>query len=210
MSRLESSFRDVYLQLISIIQGVAFGYLAAAALNDTNKKDAPEWVALALCLMTIITIWQEYVVGATAYAWIPTLLDAVIPFGLGIVEFALITFAHRSTHSFLIALLVTWSWGTVAQGNFLFYSRRGFDINKSSNRLMSRYVLHGTYLTAAGAVFIGILLLVRSFLLGDAHDSLLMALSLVIALPMFFRSIWQWNRPLNREQRRTISADRQK
>jgi hypothetical protein len=90
MVRVEASFRDLYLQLLSIIQGFAFGFLATTTLEHKGQLDPAEWVALAGCLATIVVVWQDYMVGATAFAWVPTLLDTIVPFGLGIAEFAMI------------------------------------------------------------------------------------------------------------------------
>jgi len=102
VSRLESSFRDVYLQLLSIIQGVAFGFLATITLSRRSSLNAVEWWALLASLVLVLTVWQDYMVGSTAFAWIPTLLDTIIPFGLGVAEFAMIAFAVGPTRDFLI------------------------------------------------------------------------------------------------------------
>src|SRR5690349_17919714 len=86
---LESAFSISYVTLISIIQGGALGYLVtvldrvtAQGANLTHL-DLESWLLAFLAFILIATVWNEYMMGATIFNWIPTLMDALIPFTIG-------------------------------------------------------------------------------------------------------------------------------
>lgn len=198
ISRLESSFRDVYLQLLTIIQGFAFGFLATTTLAAANSLTLPKWLTLTTCLLIILVIWQDYMVGATAFAWIPTLLDTIIPYGLGLAQFALITFAVDSARNFLLALAITYVLGIIAWGNFCFHAQRGLSINATSYVFLGRYGWFGLYACIAGVVVVGTLYTLSLAYNSSRLESIFAACTLATIAPMFVRSIWHWNLPLRR------------
>lgn len=196
--RLESSFRDIYLQLLSVIQGVAFGFLAATSLSNRERLGIAQWLALLVCFFGILVIWQEYMIGATAFAWIPTVLDTIIPFSLGLGEFFVIAFATGSTRTFLLVLAIAWLSGVVAQGNYWFHARRGFEINRSSYPPLGNYVRFGFFATLSG--FFGVTMLFWLSLKTSSKvlDSVLVGCALAALILILLRPIFQWNRILKR------------
>lgn len=198
-SRLETSFRDVYLQLISVIQGVAFSFLVSVVYSNISDLNISKWLALATSLVAILVIWQEYMVGATAFAWIPTLMDTVIPFGLGIFEFTLIIVAVGPTRYFVLALAIGYLLGSAAWGNCWFHATRGFPINATSYSLFGRYIRFGVYMMLAGSIILIVLFGLDSTFNNATFDVICAACVLPTILPLLLHSIWHWNLPLRRQ-----------
>ncbi|MEJ3748145.1 hypothetical protein WEI85_33275 [Actinomycetes bacterium KLBMP 9797] len=205
VARIEAAFRDVYLTLISIIQGVAFGFLATSAFADP-LPDLGQSIAYIACLLAIIVVWQEYMVGSTAFIWTPTLLDSFVPFGVGLVEFLLIASARRTTGAFLACLVLFFAAGVVGYGNWLFHARRGGDLNtRTSYPILGRYVRFGTTVCALD-------LLAAIGLLGLHHrgtglsDVAFASAALVLMLPLSLHSIANWSIPLRRINDRPPTA----
>jgi hypothetical protein len=196
VDRIESAFRDVYLTLISIIQGVAFSFLAASAFSDPHPN-LNQWIAYTICLISIIVVWQEYMVGATAFTWTPSIFDSVVPFGLGIVEFLLIANVKRGTEAFLVCFAIFLGVGIVGYGNWLFHARRGADLNKKiSYPILGRYVRFGT--TTCTLAFVALLGLLWAHGPIDLSDTVFLLTALGLFSPLFFHSIFNWSLPLYR------------
>lgn len=197
-SRLESSFRDVYLQLLSVIQGVAFGFLATITLSNAASLKTSNWFALLTCLVVILIIWQEYMVGSTAFAWIPTILDTITPFGLGIIEFAMIGFAVGPTRPFLLVMLIAFLLGMVAVANWWFHAKRGFPINNSSYPLLGRYIRFTFLANLVGFAVVSPLVVLSLSLNNGIFDLISAICVFATVVPQLFHSIWDWNVPLRK------------
>jgi hypothetical protein len=90
--RLRDSFSNTYLTLLSIIQGTALALLFGKIdnLTERNAFHVPQAI-LALGLFLIIALlWHQYQIGLVLYAWVPQLVDALVPFSLGACEFVAI------------------------------------------------------------------------------------------------------------------------
>jgi hypothetical protein len=195
--RVELAFRDVYLTLISIIQGVTFGFLATSAFGSSTPN-RNQWIAYAICFIAIILVWQEYMVGATAFTWTPTVLDSVVPFGIGILEFLLIASVRQGVGAFLASFAAYFGAGIVAYGNWLFHARRGVDLNtKISYPRLGRYVRFGVITCAANFVvsvgFIG-----ARHIFAGINDVVYLIMALSLMVPLFVHSIFNWNIPLRK------------
>lgn len=199
-SELEASFRDVYRQLISVIQGVTFGYLASVTFSNINNLNIAKWLALLTCMVALLIVWHEYMVVVTAVAWIPTILDTTLPFGLGIAEFAMITFAVRSTREFLLASAIAYVIALVACGNSWFHARRGFPISTTVHGLISRYIRFQTFAAIGGVITTWALFSLSLTFASARLDLIYAACTFVTTVPMLVHSIWQWNLPLLRGQ----------
>jgi len=99
VGRVEDSFRDVYLTLVSIIQGVALGYLVQVIGPDYRSLGVDHGARGAAIVAFIVAVWQEYMVGATTQAWIPGVLDSLAPFLIGVGEFLMISALSASSVS---------------------------------------------------------------------------------------------------------------
>ncbi|TYK46764.1 hypothetical protein [Actinomadura decatromicini] len=199
IERIEGSFKDIYLTQISIIQGVAFGFLARSALTGT-RPTAGQWIAYGTAFMVITIVWQEYMVGSTAFTWVPTLLDSVTPYVLGILEFLIIIRARESTGSFLLILMITWWSGWVSYGNYWYHARRGGELNRASYALLGRYVRFGLGCHLVGAPA-AVLLWVLHHYSGKEWDLVFLTAAFATLAPLFLHSIFNWSLVLYRLQR---------
>jgi len=73
-----------------------------------------------IVILVIIITWNEYVMGASGFIWIPRVFDSIIPFALGGIEFLLIhsIFLNPQKHQIFFELLcVFWLMGFLAYWN---------------------------------------------------------------------------------------------
>lgn len=197
VQRVEHSFRDVYLQLISIVQGVAFGSLAATVVPASKSLRADEWLRVAVCCVVIVVIWHEYMIGSTMFAWTPTLLDAIIPFGLGAGEFGLVYTIAGQLSDFLVATLVTTTAGALAYVNYWHHARSGFPLNRLSYRLLRRHVRFGLAATTCSFVLVLVAFLVDRRTTLESYELLVTSAIAFPIVAMALHSIRSWNRSLS-------------
>jgi len=79
-----------YLSLMSIVQGVAFGFLAYQVHEHSGNYGPVAWILTINTFLLIIFTWNEYIIGITIFKWIPNLIDASIPFLLSASEIGLV------------------------------------------------------------------------------------------------------------------------
>ena len=89
-----------YLTLLSIVQGVAMGFLGA---NMPVQRIASEWLLFLVTFMFVVLVWAEYNMGVASLSWIPTFRDALIPFALCMAEIAMSKLLARPRDWFLAA-----------------------------------------------------------------------------------------------------------
>lgn len=147
LRRIERSFRDIYMQLISIIQGLAFTTLAGVVVINYSTLTAGGWIRVTAAFLFIVAAWEEYMVGSMLFAWVPTPLDALVPFVLGAIEFALITTVTSTFDAYLGVTTVMWAASLIAYSNYTYHARRGFASNVSSYQLLRRFLRSGLALT---------------------------------------------------------------
>lgn len=115
---LRESFAPSYLTLISIIQGVLLGLmfeLVSEGRATTGLFD-PASLLVFNNILLIALVWNEYRMGSSMFRWIPSLLDAVIPFTLGAFQAALILTTARPV-AWLIWLSVMYVSSAIAFEN---------------------------------------------------------------------------------------------
>lgn len=89
--RIDDVFREGYLTLLAIIQGVALG-LFLTSMYMHWQADSGTWVKLRLAtqgaavLGAIIVVTHRYIVLMVLVRWIPTFFDTLIPYLLGVGE----------------------------------------------------------------------------------------------------------------------------
>jgi hypothetical protein len=94
---LRESFAPSYLTLISIIEGVLLGLtieLIATGYITLNPGD-PAILLVLNNVLLIALVWNEYRMGSSMFRWVPSLLDAMIPFMIGVSQAALLLTLHR-------------------------------------------------------------------------------------------------------------------
>jgi len=94
---LRDEFAVTYLTLISILQAVALGFLATLVDAHFHSLQSGHWLRIATSVVVAVNVWNEYRMGVAQFAWVPSLVDTLIPFTLGIVQFALFRASVLST-----------------------------------------------------------------------------------------------------------------
>jgi len=89
---LRESFAPSYLTLISIIEGVllALMFELIAEGHVVLRVTDPSILLVLNNIIIIALVWNEYRMGSSMFRWVPSLLDAVIPFTVGGLQAALI------------------------------------------------------------------------------------------------------------------------
>lgn len=209
LDQIEGSFREIYLTLMSIIQGVALGVLYQTISDDRASMGPVEWARAAYILLIAVVIWQEYMIGATAWAWVPTVLDSAAPFALGATEFALIFELRAASGPFFVAASVLLTAGVVASCNYLLHTRRGrgFALNRISHEVIGdvpRSLLFWALVSWVVAVTSAAVLS-----LVPASRTVVLAITAANGLPVLMlatRTIWRFNLPIWRVRRRHESS----
>ena len=138
---LRESFAPSYLTLISIIEGFLLALifeLLSEGRSTAGLRD-PASVLVFNNVILIVLVWNEYRMGSCMFKWIPSLLDALIPFMVGVFQAALILSTDRPV-AWLLWLTAFYAAGMVAFENMYRRSaaeeRNGFVLHH--NRLFRR------------------------------------------------------------------------
>jgi hypothetical protein len=137
--RLEESFSSVYLTLTSIIQGAAFSVLAVNVATQYERYNSIQWILSITTFILIILAWNEYMIGATAFVWIPWLGDTIIPFGLGVLEVFIIEAIGRDPSTWFLFAAALALWTSAAFVNMYVNAsqyKRGTDSNAPNSELL--------------------------------------------------------------------------
>jgi hypothetical protein len=113
-ARLREQFAPAYLTLTSIIQGVALSTLVARVEATSAHFDAANWLLAAATLVGFLAVWQEYLMQALAYRWLPTLLDSAVPFGFLVAELFMAHFVYGNERAWWLATGLAFAVGGAA------------------------------------------------------------------------------------------------
>lgn len=201
--RVMGAFSSAYLTLISIIQGAAFAYLAGFGVaNYTHFKTPVAWILTCASFVVIVLAWNEYLMGALAFVWIPTIIDALIPFALGVTEVLLISAIADDPQTWLGFLAIFAMAGILAYVNqYLCASAKRYQPqNDAAISALGRWV-------KATLVWSGLSVPVIFALFWLAHvnvsplngHGLVVSVALSLAaliwvVSFFFRGWWYWGR----------------
>lgn len=194
--RVEDSFREVYLTLVSIIQGVALGWLVQTIGPDYRHLTADQ-IGRALAVFAfIIAVWQEYMVGSTMFAWVPGVLDSLTPFLLGLGECLAVSAVTDSISAYLLLTTCTWAVGLLAEVNYYKRVVSSLDggINQHAYQVLGAHPRTGLILGSSGAAVAMILWLCSLFLHGAMTSTVLSWLSAVPALAGIASGHRRWTR----------------
>jgi hypothetical protein len=197
LRRVEDSFRELYLILVSIVQGVALGFLAFTVTSEYEDYGLIEWVRTTNGFLVVVLIWQEYMIASVAFAWVPTLLDSLLPFALGIAEISLILAIKRSPLSYSLLAATVYAIGFVASCNYLYHARRGFEKNRYSLEILRQHPRRIVFL-AAVACAVNLLLFMASRWIRSTHevDLAFSVLSLVPTVVFVLRIVFDFTLPI--------------
>lgn len=194
LKRIEDSFHGAYLTLLSIVQGVALGYLVHTFHNEWPIERTSEWITFVLAGVLIAILWQEYLVGATAFAWVPTVFDIIVPFALGILESVVIASNTVSLPMFLISCALLTSAGVIAYANYYWQSQRGLGVSRRNFILFRRFQDSGFFILAIAPIWYLILWLWASDGLSPRVEVFVALMCWPLPVAMFARLPLFWNR----------------
>jgi len=149
--RLKEQFAPVYLTLTSIIQGVALAFLATRVEDTYARFDATDWLLTIATFVVFLVVWQEYLMQVLAFVWVPTLLDAIVPFSFLACELFLAHFVYQDLRNWLLTLGLTFVVGVAAQLVTTMQARTLAEANRDVARML---VHHRRY----RAVFVAIII----------------------------------------------------
>ena len=195
LSRIEKSFPVAYLTLVSIIQGVAFAFLVQQWPQQGHPFQPYQWVLFFTTAGFIALGWQEYLIGATMFAWVPTIIDALVPFGLALMEAIVAASIGVSLSRYIAACMALAACALVAYRYYYFQAGKGLGDSSANFHLfrpLQRSALMILFLSCPYY-----LLLWAWTLAVRSTASTQMAVALLCALPaiaMFLRVPRYWNR----------------
>jgi hypothetical protein len=194
--RLKGQLAPAYLTLTSIIQGVAFAFLAARVEATYAQFDTTDWLLTIVTFLGFLTLWNEYLMQVLMFVWVPTLVDSIVPFAFLAGELFMAHFVYNGLRYWLLALGLTFVVGTIASIVTIMQARTFPEENRDVVRAL-------TPLIGVRAV-LGIVILVFCLVAWALYDVLrleqlqiVIALVALIAIIVFLASsVPYWNRIL--------------
>jgi len=103
------------LTLTSIIQGVALSTLAVRVEGNYLQFDVTDWLLTAATFIGFLAVWNEYLMQALAFVWMPNLLDSLVPFAFLASELFAGHFVYHGLRGWLLSVSLIFVVGAVAQ-----------------------------------------------------------------------------------------------
>lgn len=198
VERITNGFPAGYLTSLSIIQGVVFGVLilnAVPAVGQQLKFGTLTTLSTVLLVVipfcNLIIVWSEYSWFTRHYIFLPTFVDAAMPFMIGAAQ-VMPMFFFDSIEWYPFAAIVLPVTGIFAWGNTLYHTTDNMfehnqpDIQKRCYRLFSRRLM---FVMGLMPFSVGAVLLVR-LLPYQMGDILLSALYSAIFIVMHACIVW--------------------
>lgn len=122
-SRSKELLPSVLLTLSSIVQALALEVLWSSVTSRADlwagtRSSVVTWLQAAAVFQAIVLVWIFYAHLVMRFRWVPQLRDSILPFALGVGEFALAaTLGPESLHVWLYGLAVVFAfaqWGTMS------------------------------------------------------------------------------------------------
>lgn len=205
LEQIKASFSSVYLTLTSIIQACVFGYLIF--LLGTNwgglSPASTTTIAIVTAFLVVITTWNEYMMGATAFRWIPRLKDAFIPFALGISEFLVIHNVFTNVYMWCYSLAVYSFIGYLAYVN-MYCSARQHPENTTIFGLLGHLpIVTEVWAFTSTIIFIFLGVICQRFSSSLAVQYIAALCSLVILGGFLYRGVLYWNKIVGKFRRKS-------
>jgi hypothetical protein len=94
-NRAVEQFPTVLITLLSIVQALALEFLwdhlhHRPDLLEMSLASAIGWMQVAASLIGLILIWLSYASMVMRFRWVPSTLDSVLPFFIGLIQFLMI------------------------------------------------------------------------------------------------------------------------
>ncbi len=93
--RVKNNFPMVLLTLLSIVQALAFELLwdeihQRPDLYQWSWEAVSGWMRVITVFLGIVVIWHSYASNSMRFRWVPSMVDTLFPFCVGIVQFSMI------------------------------------------------------------------------------------------------------------------------
>lgn len=101
-NRARDNFPTVQLTLLSIVQAIALEEIwhqmqASLYLYEASWLSLFGWLQITISLLSIILVWLLYADLVMRFRFNPTVLDTILPFFVGLIQFLLIAMATPET-----------------------------------------------------------------------------------------------------------------
>lgn len=126
------SHESSYLSLMSIVQGVAFGFLALQVYENIRDYGLVAWILTITTFLLIILTWNEYIIGITIFKWVPNLIDASIPFLLSASEICLAATIKEKYQDWYFAFFIFCIVALIAFCNMYYRAQKSSSENKEA------------------------------------------------------------------------------
>ena len=209
--RLKDQFAPAYLTLTSITQGVGLAFLAPRVEATYVHFDAADWLLTIATFILYLVVWQEYVMQILAFVWVPTILDALVPFAFLACELFLSHFVYHDLRNWLLTFGLIGIVGAAAQFVTITQTRAFVEENRDMVRTVK---LHGRY----RGIFVGISSVIN-LCLWALYDALhleqihlvVASIALVMVVGFVLSTIPYWNQVLvyangERQRKRKVSS----
>lgn len=160
-NRAIDQFPTVLITLLSIVQALALEFLwdhlhHRPDLFELSLNAFLGWLQIAASLNGIILIWLVYASMVMRFRWIPSTLDSVLPFFVGLIEFLMIDLmGPDSIGQWLIVLGVVFA--TMIIGSHYVFRRARLE--PSNREFFDRYAPAETRDFLAHGMFVAFLFL---------------------------------------------------
>jgi hypothetical protein len=180
---------STYLNLISIVQGAAFSYLAFTVTSNVHTLLLHEWVLTVTTFILIILTFNEYVIGVSTFGWVQDLLDSSIPFLVGASEVWLIASITSTLAWWYWAMAVFCLFGLLA---FLhqYWKAKMERQNAEVCERMGGHIRFTLLYMAISVLFFSTLAVIRTYV--ASNMIWINLLSLIAALSVFGFTVRTW------------------
>lgn len=198
--RIKNSFASVYLSLTSIIQAAVFAYLIFILDTYFSELHLCNVMPLICSFLLIVITWNEYMMGATAFVWIPKIIDSFIPFLLGIFELLVCRSAVMGSTSWYFFVSVFGLIATLAYSNMYRSAKQHAENNIVFELLhrMPRITFIWTLCHSFIFLMFGLILLYITSNLVTLY--IIQGLSLGTLIAFLYRGVKYWNRIVGERQ----------
>jgi len=176
-------FPSVMFTVLSMVQALALALLWSRFIEASDDWSMSwESAAFALqilaALLGLLQIWLFYISIVIRLVWVPSIFDSAIPFGLGIVEFAMVELTQPGMLPGWLCAVALLAGSTFASGQWVFARARREPENEEFFKTISPATRRD--LIPAPLVMLGLAILVM--VLGEQPELAVFAVSAVIVI----------------------------
>jgi len=204
LQRIKLSFSATYLTLTSIIQAGVLGYLASYVDTKFNHLGVIQWILIINTFLLLVAGWNEYMMGATAFIWMPTLLDAIIPFALGAAELYSIHFILNDQPQWFLGVGITSLVSYFAFLNMFHKAKKNPDDNKAVIHSLGIHKYISEICSLLGFLFMCVSWLISERYASSINVQIVLSTFATANIVVFLaRSIFYWRAIANYAQNKT-------